>query len=58
MNSLLKTFCFAKEIVKQDNSLVMGSLDVDFLFTNIPLDKTIDTLWLDWTKFHREIVIF
>ena len=36
------TFCFAKEIVEQDCSLVMGSLDVDSLFTNILLDKTID----------------
>ena len=36
------TFCFAKEIVEQDSSLVMGSLDVDSLFTNILLDKTID----------------
>ena len=43
MNSLLKTlFCFAKEIVEQDSSLVTGSLDVDSLFTNIPLDETID----------------
>ena len=30
-------------IVKQDSSLVMGSLDVDSLFTNIPLDETINT---------------
>ena len=43
MNSLLKTlFCFAKEIVEQDSPLVIGSLDVDSLFTNIPLDETID----------------
>ena len=36
------TFCFAKKIVEQNSSLVMGSLDVDSLFTNIPLDETID----------------
>ena len=36
------TFCFAKEIVEQDSSLVMGSLDDDSLFTNIPLDETIN----------------
>ena len=36
------TVCFAKEIVEQDSSFVMGSLDVDSLFTNIPLDETID----------------
>ena len=36
------TFCFAKEIVDQDGSLLMGSLDVDSLFTNIPVYETID----------------
>ena len=36
------TFCFAKEIVEQDSSLVMSNLYVDSLFTNITLDKTID----------------
>ena len=36
------TVCFAKEIVEQDSYLVMGSLDVDLLFTNIPLDEAID----------------
>ena len=35
------TFCFAKEIVEQESFLVMGSLDVNSLFTNIPLDETI-----------------
>ena len=35
------TFCFAKEIAEQESSLVMCSLDVDLLFTNIPLDETI-----------------
>ena len=35
-------FSFAKEIVKQDSSLVMGSLDVDSSLTNITPDKTID----------------
>ena len=49
MNSIIsnefivkETFCFAKEIFEQDSSLVMGSLYVDSLFKNIPLDKTID----------------
>ena len=36
------TFCFAKEIVEQDSSLVMSDLYVDSLFTNITLDETID----------------
>ena len=35
-------FSFAKEIVKQDSSLVMGSLDVDSSLTNITPDETID----------------
>ena len=36
------SFCFAKEIVEQEISVVIGSLDVGLLFRNIPLDKTID----------------
>ena len=36
------SFHFAEEICEQDPSLSMGSLDIDSLFTNIPLDKTID----------------
>ena len=35
-------FSFAKEIVKQNSSLVMGSLDVDSSLTNIFPDETID----------------
>ena len=49
LNSLTKneytvkvSFQFAKEICEQDPTLSMGSLDVDSLFTNIPLDETID----------------
>ena len=33
---------FAEEIVHQDGKLFMGSLDVDTLFTNIPLKETIN----------------
>ena len=36
------SFHFAEVICKQDPNLYMPSLDVDSLFTNIPLDKTID----------------
>ena len=36
------SFHFAEEIVDQQYDLFMGSLDVDFLFTNIPLDETIE----------------
>ena len=42
---------FAGEICKQDHKLYMASLDVDSLFTNIPLDETIniciDSLYKD-----------
>ena len=36
------SFQFAEEICEQDPTLTMGSLDVGSLFTNIPLDETID----------------
>ena len=36
------SFSFAEEITKKDSQLYMASLDVDSLFTNIPLQKTID----------------
>ena len=32
---------FAKDIINQNSSCFMASLDVDSLFTNVPLDKTI-----------------
>ena len=36
------SFQLAEEICEQDPTLCMGSLDVDSLFSNIPLDETID----------------
>ena len=36
------SFAFAEEIVEQDSEFFMGSLDADSLFTNVPLEKTID----------------
>ena len=36
------SFAFAKEVVDQDASLHMASLDVDSLFTNIPLEETLN----------------
>ena len=36
------SFAFAKEIILQDSEFFMGSLDVDSLFINIPLEETID----------------
>ena len=35
-------FAFAEEIVQQDSKFFMGSLDVDSLFTNMPLEETIN----------------
>ena len=35
------SFLFGEEIVEQGSSFYMGSLNVDSLFTNIPLEKTI-----------------
>ncbi|XP_057298506.1 uncharacterized protein LOC130629365 [Hydractinia symbiolongicarpus] len=40
--TVFNSFSFAEEISKQDSSLFMASLDVDSLFTNIPLQETID----------------
>ena len=36
------SFAFAAEIVEQDSEFLMGNLDVDSLFTNIPVEETID----------------
>ena len=36
------SFQFAEEICEQDPTLSMGSLDVDSLFTSVPIDETID----------------
>ena len=40
--TIVNSFDFNKEILEQDASLTMGSLDVDALFTSIPLDETIN----------------
>lgn len=40
--TIKNSFSFAKEIVEQDSSLHMASLDIEALFTSIPLDETID----------------
>ena len=38
----IDSFHFAEEICQQDSKLHVASLDVDSLFTNIPLDETIN----------------
>lgn len=40
--SIKNTFDFGKEVLQQDASLFMGSLDVEALFTSLPLNETID----------------
>ena len=35
---------FAEEIVEQDSEFYMGSLDLDFFFTNMSLEEAIDIL--------------
>ena len=36
------SFVFAEEIVHQDSKFCIGGLDVDSLFTNVPLEETIN----------------
>ena len=40
--TLKDSFEFAKIICEQDTGLLMASLDVDSLFTNVPLEETIN----------------
>ena len=42
LKSLQLPFAFAEETIHQDSKLFIGSLDVDPLFTNIPLEETIN----------------
>ena len=46
------SFHFAAEICEQDPNVYIADLDVDSLFTNILLDKTIDIclLMFHWTR--------
>ena len=49
------SFSFAEEIVEQDSKLYMVSFDVESLFTNIPLDETID-ICVD-RVYHRKKIV-
>ena len=43
MSTLLRTpFTFAEELQSFDSKLVMASFDIESLFTNVPLQETID----------------
>ena len=56
---MLDSFKFAEEFRKQDKKFVMASLAVDSLFTNIPLDETInicvDELFNNQSKNNNKI---
>ena len=49
------SFAFAEEIVEQDSEFFMGSLDVDSLFTNIPLEENIN-IWTNTLSENTEKV--
>ena len=55
--TIKNSFEFAKEIIEQDSGLYMASLDVESLFTNIPLEETIniscDSLYSNETKINN-----
>ena len=40
--TIKNSFEFAKELIEQDSGLYMASLDMESLFTNIPLEETIN----------------
>ena len=48
--SVKDPFCFAEEIVNQNSNFIMSSLDVDSLFTDIPLEETINICWTYCSK--------
>ena len=46
-------FTFVDKILTEDSDLYMASLDIDALFTNIPLDDTIDICLKNFFKFRK-----
>ena len=55
--TIKNSFEFAKEVIEQDSGLYMASLDVESLFTNIPLEETIniscDSLFCNEAKINN-----
>lgn len=43
-HTIKHSFHFSSKILGQGSSLFVGSLDLDSLFTNIPLKETLDIL--------------
>ena len=51
-----ESFAFVEEIVDQDSKFFMGSLYVDLIFTNIPLEGTIDiytNAFFEYNKYNE-----
>ena len=53
--TLKDSFEFAEDIVRQDSSLFMTSFDVESLFTNIPLEDTINLCVTKMYKKKRKV---
>ena len=55
--TIKKRFEFAKEVIEQNSGFLLASLDVEFLFINIPLEETIniycDFLFTEINNFSR-----
>ena len=49
------SFDFAKDISQQSSKLFMASLDVDSVFTNVPLDETIEICLNELFKYSQTV---
>ena len=49
------SFDFVKDITQQSSKLFMDSLDVDSLFTNVPLDETIEICFNELFKSSQTV---
>ena len=47
-------FSFCKEINDQDSTLFMASFDIQSLFTNIPLDEKLTSVWIERFRIKRK----
>ena len=55
--TVIDSFHFAEKICQQESNLHMASLDIDSLFTNIPLDETINICRIPLTSQNMIFVI-
>ena len=49
------SFSFCDEIQEQDNNLYMTSFDIELLFTNIPLDETVNICVTTYSVRRKEL---